>query len=253
MHITIDSKRTVQLDYAGMHFAIMYAELGMDTPMADPYALSGRHLRGDIKTAFNILINCSSRAEAIGTIDQRIREGALSKELISGEHLLEAFAETHPLIKDRIATGEGVKGQYTDSRIAERLLLKGIDLGLCILPIHDGFITTSGDALLLERLMNEAFREITGHTPGVKPEAYDLSVLTGAGDSKPYWITRPDGTVERDGPLEGKAVSYSRVLSGTALWGLLEEGTKNKRNRNRREQEWKFVHGHTNNEAGITS
>ena len=31
--ITIDGKRTVGLDYSGMHFAIMYADLGMNAPM----------------------------------------------------------------------------------------------------------------------------------------------------------------------------------------------------------------------------
>ena len=61
--ITIDGKRTVQLDYSGMHFSIMYAQLGMDTPMEDPYALEGYggHLRGHIKRAFNIIINCATR------------------------------------------------------------------------------------------------------------------------------------------------------------------------------------------------
>ena len=61
--LTINGKRTVQLDYSGMHFSIMYAQLGLDTPMEDPYALEGYggHLRGHIKRAFNIIINCATR------------------------------------------------------------------------------------------------------------------------------------------------------------------------------------------------
>jgi hypothetical protein len=129
LFITINSKRTVQLDYSGMHFAIMYAQLGMDTPMEDPYELRGYggHLRGDIKRAFNIIINCSSRAQAIGTIDGRINKGKLSSELLSGEHLLQAFIETHPLIRDKIASGEGVRGQFVDSQVAERILLRAAE------------------------------------------------------------------------------------------------------------------------------
>ena len=91
--ITINSKRTVQLDFSGMHFSIMYAQLGMDTPMADPYALrdfDGGHLRGNIKTAFNIIINCSTREEAIAAIDGRIRDGELSEELMDGERIISA-------------------------------------------------------------------------------------------------------------------------------------------------------------------
>jgi hypothetical protein len=34
--ITINSNWTVQLDYSGMHFAIMYAALDMDIPMEPP-------------------------------------------------------------------------------------------------------------------------------------------------------------------------------------------------------------------------
>lgn len=243
--ITIDGKRTVQLDYSGMHFAIMYAKIGMDIPMDDPYALKGYgvHLRGDIKIAFNIIINCRSREEAIGTLDNRIKDGELSGELVGGDRLIEAFIDTHPLIQDKIASGEGIKGQYTDSRVAERVLLKGIDIGLCILPIHDGFITTKGDEFVLERLMNDAFLEVTGYKAVIKPETFDLSVLHNAGNNKPHWITRSDGTVERDGPLEGKAKTYSEVISGPALWEAMENDTGKKKNKALRDKEWWVVHG----------
>ena len=117
------------------------------------------------------------RSQAIGSIDGRIKNGKLSSELLSGERLIQAFIETHPLIRDKIASGEGVRGQFVDSQVAERILLRGIDIGLCILPIHDGFITTTGDEFVLERLMNDAFREITGCTAMLKPESFDLSVL----------------------------------------------------------------------------
>ena len=138
--ITINGKRTVELDYSGMHFAIMYAELAMDMPMADPYALDGYgwHLRGEIKKAFHIIVNCANRKQAVGAIDRRIKTGELSEELGGGEQLLQAFAETHPLIKGKIASGEGVRGQFTDSRIAEKVLLKGIDVGLCNGPGNEG-------------------------------------------------------------------------------------------------------------------
>ena len=33
--ITIDNEPTVELDYSGMHFAIMYAEKGMDIPIEE--------------------------------------------------------------------------------------------------------------------------------------------------------------------------------------------------------------------------
>lgn len=244
--ITIDGKRTVELDYSGMHFAIMYAELGMDLPMEDPYALEGydNKLRGHIKKAFNIAVNCASRKQAIGALDGRMERGELSGELGCGKSLIEAFEETHPLIKDNIASGEGIMGQFTDSQVAEKILLKGIDIGLCILPIHDGFLTTAGDVLVLEKLMNEAFTEVTGHETKIKPEAYDLSVVQIVGNHDAHWVTRPDGTVERDGPIEGKATGFSRVLSSAPeILKSLLNAAENKKNKTKRDREWKVVHG----------
>jgi hypothetical protein len=93
------------------------------------------------------------------------------------------------------------------------------------------------------RIINHDGRIITGRTARIKPESFDLAVLPDAGDAGPRWVTRPDGTVERDGPLEGKAVSYSRVFSGPSLWRSLEVGTQKKGNRNKRKEEWVSVHG----------
>ena len=88
----------------------------MDTPMEDPYALEGYggHLRGDIKRAFNIIINCATVPQAIGSIDGRIGKGQLSSELLSGERLIRAFNETHPLLRDKIASGEGSIGKLVN-------------------------------------------------------------------------------------------------------------------------------------------
>ena len=146
------------------------------------------------------------------------------------------------MIRDKIASGEGIRGQFVDSQVAENILLKGIDLGLCILPIHDGFITTKGDEFVLEHLMNDSFREVTGHTAGMKPESFDLSVLPDAVGDGPRWITRPDGSIERDAHREGKATAYSQIVCGTSLWRILEEGTQKKRNRIERDEEWKTAH-----------
>jgi hypothetical protein len=243
--ITIDNDPTVELDYSGMHFAIMYAGIGMDIPMSDPYALEGYggHLRGDIKEAFNIIVNCASRKEAVGTIDGRIRKEELSGELGGGDRLIQAFAETHPLIKHKIASGEGIRGQFKESQIAENVLLKGLDLGLCILPVHDGFVTTAGDEIVLETLMNDAFSEVTGYTAKIKPESFNMSVLPDAGKHEPYWITRPDGTVEKNSPIEGEATSFSQIVTGQDIWNMIVNAEEKKKNKIMREKKWKSAHG----------
>jgi hypothetical protein len=63
-------------------------------------------------------------------------------------------------------------------------------------------------------------------------------VLSHAGEYETYFIRRPDGTVELNGPLEGKAIAFS------PLYPELPEGSKySKNNKARRDKEWKSVHG----------
>ncbi len=241
--ITIDSKRTAQLDYSGMHFSIMYAQAGMDLPMEDPYALPGydKSLRGDIKVAFNAIVNCNSERQAIQTVDYYIRKGGLSRELISGQKIIEQFIQLHAPIKDKLASGEGIKGHFIDSQIAERILLKGIDADLCILPIHDGFITTTRDIPILKHWMLEVFEEVTGHQVKVKPETFNLSIIDCLGQITPYWIAYSDNHYERNGHKQGKATAYSVMLNKQALQKQLHEDTFNKTIRDTVNNEWKSV------------
>ena len=237
--LTIDKKKTGQYDFAGMHFSMLYAEKGVDTPMDDPYALQAYppRLRSAIKKAFNILINCASPTIATRAIDSRIEDGELPKELGSGKQIIDAFIETHPLLEDSIASGAGIHAQFTDSHIAEIIMLKGIDLGMCILPIHDGFISTAGDHQILAALMEDAFKEVTGHPARISPEDFDLTILPHAGKAKTYWVGRKDGTTEVNGPIEGNAVAYSAILDKEHLWNRLEEDTLSKAERDRIENE----------------
>jgi hypothetical protein len=238
--ITIDGKRTMQYDFSGMHFSIMYAEKGLDIPESDPYTLVGYDpsLRGAIKKAFNIIINSANKHQAKAAIDKRIENGEFSSELGSGEQLLSAFEKTHPLIKDKIASGAGIKGQIIDSQIAERILLKGIDIDLCILPIHDGFITTRSADPILYQFMEEAFEEITGRNAKIKFEPFDLEIAGVTPNiSETHKVTRPDGTVEENMDLTGEAIGYEQYLEKDDIWGKIENVEKNKKLRDKRKKE----------------
>lgn len=177
--ITINESRTIQLDYSGMHFAMLYAMRNAPMPDSDPYLLDGysSELRADIKTAFNILINCSTANEAIAAIDSRINSGLFDPRLNSGESVLNAFRVNHPIIVDFIATGEGLSLQYLDSQIAELIMLKGIEKDVCILPIHDGFITNTNNEAQLLIWMRESFAEVMGTEINVKQDPIYLEIL----------------------------------------------------------------------------
>jgi hypothetical protein len=220
--ITIDGEPTIELDYSEMHFAIMYAEIGMEIPMEDAYVLEGydAELRSHIKKAFNIIINCTSRKQAIKTINCHIRDGKLSAALGDGETLLEAFEQKHPLIKDNIARGKGVRSMFTESQIAEQILLKGMEIDLCILPIHDGFIMIKQHMDVLEGLMDEAMMKVIGHSTYIKPELRDLSKIPHVLEYIEHLNRQSEGKVETNG-------------------SQLEDATFSKMNKERRDREWK--------------
>jgi len=214
--ITIDSEHTEQYDYSGMHFAIMYANKGIPMPEGDVYQLEGydESLRGDIKQAFNIIINCETVPKAIATINNKIAKGELSGELVSGEQLLNAFKEKHPLINEFIASGEGIKLQRIDSEIAEFILMRGVENDACILPIHDGFITTTRNVLLLKQLMEESYQAVMGATIEVKPESIYLELVDDRHKGVHYSVTDVEGVVhESPETLSGEALSFGSILT----------------------------------------
>lgn len=235
--ITINDKRTIQLDYSGMHFIIMYANKGLPIPKGDPYTMDeyDPSLRSDIKTAFNTIVNCSTVDEAKGAIDKAISNGKLSSELIDGEQVLNAFKVKHAEISNFIASGEGMNLQFIDSQIAERVLLKGMEENVCILPIHDGFIANTGDESKLHQWMSEAFEEVTGESINIKLESIYLELIVKYNDAHDSSYIDEEG-VEHKEPetLEGKARSYSSIETPK---GILEEMLKST-NYEERRKEW---------------
>ena len=238
--ITIDGNRTMQYDYSGMHFAIMYAKKALPMPDGDAYQLEGydRSLRSEIKKAFNIIINCETVPKAIATIHKEITKGKLSGALGNGEQLLRAFKDKHPLIEEFIASGEGIKLQFIDSQIAELILLKGLDSDVCILPIHDGFITATNNEQLLIQWMEEAYQAVMGTTIAIKPESIYLELID-SHKGIDYSVTDKEKLVHESPTLTGEARSFGSILSVDNVIDPLEHSQRY----NSREDEWYLATG----------
>ena len=81
------------------------------------------------------------------------------------EDLHSLVLKRHDPIKEELIAGIGLKTQFIDSHIAETIMLTMMDLGVLVLPIHDSFIVKDTHQKLLENIMLESFKKITGH-PG---------------------------------------------------------------------------------------
>lgn len=157
-HIIINEKRTVEVDYSGLHAAIMYAEAGLPIPN-DPYerclTKTGNKIeRGLVKKTFNALVNAKS-ISAIRKIE------GYSEEYTgrSWQSFKYFIVSCYPEFKSKFGSGCGLYLQREDSDLAESVMLAFSKMGYACLPVHDSFIVHHAlqDTLISE--MQKAFEK----------------------------------------------------------------------------------------------
>lgn len=159
-NITIDGKRTVEVDYSSIHFRILYAEQGIDIGDDDPYIIEGyEHRRDEVKLALNIILNAETKNKAIYAIFNH-EDSDIDKK--TAKDIYKKLEEEHPKIKQYFGSGRGVKLQYKDSQIAERVMLNLARDNIVCLPVHDSFIVRLSHQIDLHEEMDKAFRDIVG-------------------------------------------------------------------------------------------
>ncbi|MCS5549961.1 MAG: hypothetical protein NZ811_00395 [Gammaproteobacteria bacterium] len=157
-NITIDGKRTVEVDYSSIHFRILYAEQGIDIRDKDPYIIEGyEDRRRLIKIALNIILNAETKKSSINAIHSKLK---VSKD--TAIDIYKRLEEEHPKIKQYFGSGRGVKLQYIDSKIAEQVMLNLARDNIVCLPVHDSFIVRLSHQIDLHEEMDKAFKEIAG-------------------------------------------------------------------------------------------
>ena len=161
--ITINGKRTVEIDFSAMHPRILYALEGIDLKF-DPYSVVSSRGRGEVKQAFNAMINSSS------DLSRPPRGLDLKTVGCSWPELKEEILRKHPAIKHRFFTGFGLKLMGLESDIAEGILMKLSSKNIVCIPVHDSFIVHHGNTSLLRESMRETFAEKFGVDPGLSTE-----------------------------------------------------------------------------------
>lgn len=161
---------TIELDYSGLHLDLLYAREGIDYFKHigdDAYSVpsydSDRRMRGFVKKAGNALLNSDSREKAVKAIREDLyryhRHLVECVEERGGiNDLIDAFEAKHSPINGYFYSGVGRNLQFTDSKIAERVMLGALDKGFAVLPIHDSFISGWKRGLDLYLLMIESYQ-----------------------------------------------------------------------------------------------
>ena len=169
-HIRINGHKTIEVDFSGIGIRILYSYVGLELTKEDPYDIGFDDWQGlkdkkrkTIKKAFNALINDEDKVYRLNKENQETLG-------VSHDEFINMVERTHPDIIGLFQSESGLKAQFDDSRIAERVMLMLANEGILALPIHDSFIVRAGYISYLNQAMKQAFKEITGQSITVNAE-----------------------------------------------------------------------------------
>lgn len=152
--ITINGKRTVELDYSGMHVEMLYARVGIELE-GDAYDIGMPHIpRNLVKLTFNKLLNAS------GAIDADSFDAHSAG--MSWKEFQELIMHRHEPIHSYFRTGYGLYLQKQDADIANAIMLKFAHMQYVCLPVHDSFLVHHELSDELENIMIEEFSSQIG-------------------------------------------------------------------------------------------
>lgn len=167
--ITINNEPTVEVDFKGLHVALLYAEAGLPKEH-DPYDLQGEmlDLYGDalrpmVKRLALTAINAKGRNSAYSAFRQGFATGDPAKKMTNDEldGLLEAFLHRNPPLREAVFSDQGIRLMHDDSQITSWILGSFTRRGVPVLSIHDSYIIDHWHVDELRDMMAMASRAVT--------------------------------------------------------------------------------------------
>ena len=206
--IYIDDQPTVELDYRGLHVALLSVEQGV-TIEGDPYLLPDGILEGIgpdeqrryVKHLVLTGINAKNKKSAFQAFRDHFSGADRGHSLtnVQLQLLLDAFLETHPHLREQLFADQGIRLMFVDSQIAGSVLAYCIAHDIPVLMVHDSFIVPERHGHnVSQTLVGAAFYRIKADleisvTEGVRflhPD-YD-EVLPGDLEKTPGYLRRLD-------------------------------------------------------------
>ena len=163
--ICINQQPTVEYDYSGMGINLVYAKLGLQ-PLPDSYDLGLQEdkqgeKRDVIKEGVLALLNDKDGK-------YRFSREQLQTLGLSNSQAMTLIEKKHSAVNHLFRTDVGMETQFTDSNIAERVLLESVRLGILILSVHDSFLVQEQHEEQLVAIMEQAYYEEVGSKPKIK-------------------------------------------------------------------------------------
>ena len=170
-HIFINDNPTVEVDYKGLHVAILSAEKGV-VYSGDRYDLGStvcarldkQQQRSAVKLLVLAAINAKDRKSAFAAFRQAQPTGSVEKTLDNEEleFLLDTFLQQHPYLKDGICSDQGIRLMNVDSHITNLIITEFVRRQKPILSVHDSYIVGTKDVEHLRDCIKEASIHVVG-------------------------------------------------------------------------------------------
>lgn len=171
--IRIDGAPTVEIDFRGLHVAILSKERGYPI-VGDPYEVPPNVLdsvdeweqRELLKRLVLTAINAKSIKTAFKAFRDGYAQGTRGRSLKDREleRLLSVFIEKHPHLEETLGSDQGIRLMYEDSQIAEKIINHFTAMEIPVLCIHDSFIIDHRRSLLLKKQMENVTNHLFGGT-----------------------------------------------------------------------------------------
>jgi hypothetical protein len=157
--LLIDDEPVVEVDYSALHANLAYERAGVSPFHADMYELPGWD-RQVCKVAFQILLNAKTYQAAVGAVARLLagdEEDVTPLKPLAHE-LITATKQKHHAIARLFHRGLGLRFQYQDSQMAERVMRALVSRGVPVLGVHDSFLVPIRHQGALQEEMVKAAR-----------------------------------------------------------------------------------------------
>ena len=220
-HITIDGYKTSEVDFSTMSLRLLYAKEKIAVP--DDRDLYDIGLKGSISCIKKRRKLIKKFTNAIINDEKghfRLSNSELKELKLSHNELKSKVYNHHQPILKYFGTGIGLSLMYTDSIIAEDVMLSFLKQGIIVLPIHDSFIIRCSYELSLEAQMKLSFNKIVNATTNLKakgpllPEHFYSKPKTESGDV----ILNTNQLLELVLNNDSKFSIYDKYLSSWSKW-----------------------------------
>jgi hypothetical protein len=169
--IMIDNEPTIEVDFQGLHVAMLYAKSGK-AMSDDPYRISlsnyskfpPERLRALTKKLVLKAINAKDKASAYRAFRGDIPEGDPAKHLKNTDldQIIDAFLKRNPLLENHLFSDRGIDLMRLDSETTERVHNHFTQKGIPVLSVHDSYIIAVDHVDELRQAMADASKAVVG-------------------------------------------------------------------------------------------